>query len=410
MLKIENYELENELGSGTFGKVFLTTKQGDPKKYATKVFERATIEKTEARRYLENEILILKDLDHPNICKFKDVKKSKNHYFVVMEYCNGGELKKALEKYMDINGKAFPEEIVQHFMRQIIDAFQYIHSKKIIHRDVKLENILLHYENEQDKENFDLMKAQVKIIDFGFACFIGPNGLRYTCLGSPINMDPLILKKLNSNSKKIRQLGYNESADIWSIGTICYEMVIGKSAFDSESMTELLEKIEKGNYTLPTNMSFEIVSFMNGMLQYMANKRLTAAQLFRHDFLNKNVSQFKKIDLQKVSHITSSGVIDMNSIKNSTIWSIFNKESETLLTTILGTEFVKPADKTEEEKFKKEDPKQSLLSIPSKDIPDNPINEKVTGSSPEDYQKLNQLQGNIGKEASYTFDGSIFDN
>ena len=100
-----------------------------------------------------------------------------------MEFCNGGELSQALAKYKEKYGKPFSEEIVQHFMRQIISAFKYMHERKIIHRDVKLENILLHYDNEKDKENFDLMKAQVKIIDFGFACKISKAGLQYTALG-----------------------------------------------------------------------------------------------------------------------------------------------------------------------------------------------------------------------------------
>ena len=124
---------------------------------------------------------------------------------------------------------------------------------------VKLDNILLNYENEEDKENLNLMKAQVKLIDFGFACKVSPSGLQYSVLGSPINMDPLILKKLNSSTKKTRQLGYNESADIWSIGTVCYEMLIGRSAFDAEDMIELREKIEQGDYSVPTQIRLQDV-------------------------------------------------------------------------------------------------------------------------------------------------------
>ena len=172
------------------------------------------------------------------------------------------------------NGTAFPEELVQHFMRQIIDAFKYIHGKKIIHRDVKLDNILLHFDNEEDKKNFNLMKAQVKIIDFGFSCIY--NDIKKSILGSPINMDPLILKKLTDSTGATRELGYDMSADIWSIGTICYEMLIGKSAFDSNDIKELSDKIEKGAYKVPTNISAELVSFLNGMLQYEGKNRLNA--------------------------------------------------------------------------------------------------------------------------------------
>ena len=86
-----------------------------------------------------------------------------------MEFCNGGELSKALEKYQSKYGCSFSEEIVKHLMRQNINAFQYIHKLKIIHRDIKLDNILLNYETEEDKNNLNLMKATIKIIDFGFA-------------------------------------------------------------------------------------------------------------------------------------------------------------------------------------------------------------------------------------------------
>ena len=409
MFKIDDYELEKCLGKGAFGEVYLTSRAGDTKKYATKKMDRGAIDKSEARKYLANEIMILKNLNHPNIVKFQDLKKTKNHYFLIMECCNGGELADALDKYKQKNGTAFPEELVQHFMRQIIDAFKYIHGKKIIHRDIKLANILLHYENEEDKKNFNLMKAQVKIIDFGFSCVINKSGLQYTVLGSPINMDPLILQKLNSSTTKTRQLGYNEMADIWSIGTICYEMLIGKSAFDAEDMDDLVQKVESGSYSVPTSISSEIASFMNGMLQYEASDRLTAEQLSRHAFLTKPVSQFKKIDLKKIANKESGDMINVNTkdtntfIKNSTIWSIYDPQSQDTLTALMGTEFIKPADTAEAKSFE-EKGKNTTLQLPSSGIPNNPTNAKVTGMTQED---LDNMKKGL-KESDYTFDGGIF--
>ena len=409
MFKIDDYELEKCLGKGAFGEVYLTSRAGDTKKYATKKMDRGAIDKSEARKYLANEIMILKNLNHPNIVKFQDLKKTKNHYFLIMECCNGGELADALDKYKQKNGTAFPEELVQHFMRQIIDAFKYIHGKKIIHRDIKLANILLNYENEEDKNNFNLMKAQVKIIDFGFSCVINKSGLQYTVLGSPINMDPLILQKLNSSTTKTRQLGYNEMADIWSIGTICYEMLIGKSAFDAEDMDDLVQKVESGSYSVPTSISSEIASFMNGMLQYEASDRLTAEQLSRHAFLTKPVSQFKKIDLKKIANKESGDMINVNTkdtntfIKNSTIWSIYDPQSQDTLTALMGTEFIKPADTAEAKSFE-EKGKNTTLQLPSSGIPNNPTNAKVTGMTQEDLDNMKKEL----KESDYTFDGGIF--
>ena len=405
-MKLENYELETCLGKGAFGEVYLTSKAGDSKKYATKKMDREEIEQGDAMKYLRNEIVLLQYLNHPNIVKFQEVKKTKKHFYIIMEYCNGGELSKALEKYMQKYGKPFPEEIVQHIMRQIIDAFKYIHERKIIHRDIKLDNILLNYESEEDKKNLNLMKAQVKIIDFGFACKVSKTGLQYTVLGSPINMDPLILKKLNSSSKKAKQLGYNEMADIWSIGTICYEMLIGKSAFDSEDMDELVKKIEEGAYSVPTTMSHEVVSFMNGMLQYESKRRLTASQLSRHDFLKKDVKEFHPIDLKKVSKKVDDKGLNINAKVNNSIWSIFNADSENLLSSIVGNQFIKPIDEKEElafEDLKKKDSSTtaSFLQLPSKGIPDNPTDQKVSGMTQEEMDKL--------KESNYVFSGSIFD-
>ena len=107
---------------------------GSNKFYATKKYERDKIENTEAMKYFKNEIAILQTLNHPNIVKFEDIKKTKRHFYIAMEFCNGGEISKALEKYRLKFGKAFPEELVQYFMRQIIDAFKYIHNKGFMHR------------------------------------------------------------------------------------------------------------------------------------------------------------------------------------------------------------------------------------------------------------------------------------
>ena len=414
MMKLGSYTIEKLLGEGSFGKVHLTRKEGDSKKYATKELDREEIDSSEAKKYLINEIRILQSLNHPNIVKFVDIKKTKKHYYIMMEFCNGGELSKNLEKYMIKNGTAFPEELVQHFMRQIIDAFKYIHGKKIIHRDVKLDNILLHFDNEEDKKNFNLMKAQVKIIDFGFSCIY--NEIKKSILGSPINMDPLILKKLTDSTGATRELGYDMSADIWSIGTICYEMLIGKSAFDSNDIKELSDKIEKGAYKVPTNISAELVSFLNGMLQYEGKNRLNAEQLSRHAFLTKDVKQFKRINLNEISNKIEDNQIEVDThenktflqkkpIKNSTIWSIYKGNQENVLTNISGNEFIDPVDEKEEQFFK-ESKKNTLLQLPSKGIPDNPKNQKINEMTEDDIKNLQK--GENVKEMGFSYSGIIF--
>ena len=233
-MKVDNYNLKNLIRKGRIGNIYLTIVNDDPKKYVTKVYEREEIEQKEMKRYLENEIISLKNLEHPNIIKLYDIKKSKKHFFLIFEYCNGGTLSEALEKYMEKFGNPFPEEIIQYLMRQIIDAFKYIHGKRIMHKNIKLENILLNYENEEDAKNFNLMKAKIKISHFDKSIRISKNykeELYYEL--EKVNLRDIILDP----SKKIsRYIGYNENADIWLIGALCYQMLIGQKVFFTEDL------------------------------------------------------------------------------------------------------------------------------------------------------------------------------
>jgi serine/threonine protein kinase len=399
---VDDLTLEKLIGKGSFGEVYLTSKKGDDKKkYATKKIERAQVEKGEGLKYLKNEIVILSYLKHPNIAKFVEVKKTKKHYYIVMEFCNGGELSKALEKYMEKNGKPFPEEIVQHFMKQIMDAFKYMHERKIIHRDVKLDNILISYDTEEDKQNFNLMKAQAKIIDFGFSCRINKSGLQYTTLGSPINMDPLILKKLGSSNNKTRQLGYGQKADIWSLGTICYEMLIGKTAFDEEDMADLFEKIESGKYIVPTTLSHEAISFLNGMLQYDGKNRLTAEQLYKHDFLTKDVKDFKFLNLKK------------ENLKQSILVQ-YGDSGEIKFMNKAGCQLMKIIYEKEEHQFvekKKQGTKNNLCQLPSKRFPDNQAQHigVMTQEKQNDFGKEVSVQS-YTNSFIFSYSSGIFDS
>ena len=124
-------------------------------------------------------------------------------------------------------------------------------------------------------------------------------------------------------------------------------MLTGKHVFDYEDMEELVKNIEKGTYTIPTNISHEILSFLNGMLQYDSESRLTAEQLSGHDFLIKDIKDFHSIDLQKVSKIIDEKGLKIGIKNNSLIWSIYNADSENLLTSIVGNQFIKSNDNNE---------------------------------------------------------------
>ena len=161
-----------------------------------------------------------------------------------MEYCNGGSLNQCLNRYKEMYHRPFTEEIVQYIMRQVISAVKYIHSQRIIHRDLKLDNILVNFLNQNDYDSVNMLKSKLKIIDFGFASSKDENDMFTTAIGSPLNMDPLILKKFNAGRVQSNDLYYDEKADIWSLGALCYQMLIGNSPFDAYNMQELVAKIE----------------------------------------------------------------------------------------------------------------------------------------------------------------------
>ena len=319
---VDDLTLIKPLGKGAFGEVFLTSKQGTKQKFATKQIDKKYAANPKAKKYLDNEIMILKDIDHENIVKLYDVKETSQYFYLVTEYCNGGGLSDCLEKYKEKNNAAFPEELVQYLMKQIVSALRYLHSKRILHRDIKLDNILVHYDSEEDRVNQNIMKAKVKMIDFGFARYLKKEELAYSTLGSPINMDPGILRKLNKMEHS-KEYGYDEKADIWSLGTACYEMLIGNCTFDADSMKDLVSKVERGNYFLPATLSKEAVSFLNGMLQYDFKKRLTAEQLYRHKFLNKNFKDLQRINLKEIKNHIAGSKIRINTKLNQSIWNVF---------------------------------------------------------------------------------------
>ena len=342
MKKIEDITLINNIGSGTFGVVYLSKKDGRPEYFATKVLRRDMMDIPDKKKYLQNEIEILKELKHPNICKLEEVKVTQEYYLLVMEYVNGGSLSKCLDQYKEkYKVSSFPEIIVQRIMRQVINAFKFIHSKNIMHRDITLENIMVNYTNQKDKDDINLLNAQIKIIDFGVAI----KGLGKTVIGNPLTMDPLILKKYqNSRASVINKiLIYDLKIDIWSIGVICYNMIIGKNVFNSSSLDDLVNNVEKGNYTVPTNLSKEIVSFLNAMLQYNQDNRLSAEELAKHPFLTEPIINFHKINLRKVSKKIDHNGLNINTKKNNTIWSIFNENDEKILLSIKGNS-LKEAD------------------------------------------------------------------
>ena len=329
MKKVNNYQLIKPIGKGGFGQVFLAKKDNSPELFAIKVIPLENIQ--QRIKDLKTEVDVMKELDHENIIKGFELLQTSHNFYMILEFCNGGDLSALLKDYKKKFNRPFSIPIIQYFMRQIVKGIACIHSKKIIHRDLKLENIMITFQNPSDKENFQYLNGQIKIIDFGVSARLDNNGLAQTCVGTLPNMDPLLLAKYNKAGGLDKLQGYNEKTDIWALGTIFYEMLTGETLFpDAKNSISLMEKVEQGDYKIPLNydLSNEVLSFLNAMLQYNPDKRYSAVQLLQHDFIVKNVQNFTPICLDKISYKVQEGELVINCKDNVTIWKIFNQKEK----------------------------------------------------------------------------------
>jgi len=333
---IDEYKLEKKLGSGSYGDVYYTTKKNSNLIFATKKLNKKRTMSPSHKSYFLNEIEILKTTDHENIIKLHEFKNSENNFYMIMEYCNGGSLQDYFNNYFLKNSAPLPEAFVQHILRQIACGLFYLHKCDIIHRDLKLENILLHYETEEDLKNLNILNAKIKIIDFGFAKYLTASHIARSVCGSPLNMDPIILQALAYN-KPEEQVNYNEKADIWSLGIIIYHMLIGRTPFTGYSYKDLYAKVDKGTYNIPKalKLSKQAISLINGLLQFEIKDRLSIDELIYHEFLIKDVKNFEYFDLNLRDSAENN--IVLNSKEDcKKIWDMYKTEAGTNLSLLKG--------------------------------------------------------------------------
>ena len=315
-------KLLKKISKGASSTVYLSRLNANSKEiYATKV---SKVDSIYAKKQFEKEIEILKELkDHKNIIKLIDHRLINNNYYITLEYCNGNSLLTCLYSYKKKYHKPFPEEVVQYIMREIVDGLKYIHKKGIIQRDLKLANILVKFHSEEDRKNLNMLNCRIKISDFGISIKAKE---AFSIKGTAVYADPRILKKMAERNDLKDSDGYDKSADIWSLGALCYEMVTGKWLFNGRDAPTYCKNLEQGNYSIPSNLSKELASFLNGMLQYDEKKRFDIDKLANHDFLNKDISNFTKMDLNLLGSKLQDGKLNINIKNNTTVWGILNDD------------------------------------------------------------------------------------
>ena len=308
------------LGMGKFSEVYLVKNITSNDLLVAKKIYLANIKDLKEQAYIQNEIKILSKIKNNNIIKLYNTYQTENSIYLYLEYCNGGTIKENLDKYKNKTGRPFPEEIVQYLMKQILLGVKCLHDNGIIHRDLKLSNILLKYNNYYDLNNLNLLKAQVKIIDFNLS-YIKNSYEPISVVGTFPNMAPSIIYNINNNQKH----NYDEKVDIWSLGILCYEMFFGKPPlFQNMSQEEINNNIKNANFDKTIYISNQAIGFLYHMLQKNKNNRYSVDELLNYKFINNNISnnnlnKFKKITIPKKLDINNSGDIIFNNKKISKI-------------------------------------------------------------------------------------------
>ena len=255
MLKVDEYILLQSIKKEALKEAYLAKKNNSNNYFFVEKFNKKYMLDEKNRKYIENEINILKRINHPNIIRIENLKMTQNHYYFFTDYCNGGSLKACLDKFIQTYHRPFTEEIVQYIMNQIFIAIQYIHSLEIIHNNLTLGNILVNFLNENDLLNMNLLNSQIKITNFKFAFFVENFGRHFIEQRNYENIDPLTLKELVSGNVQNNDYRLQEKVDIWALGIICYQMLTGNIPFNAYNNQELLQKFEEGTYKIPTNLS-----------------------------------------------------------------------------------------------------------------------------------------------------------
>ncbi|KAL9382202.1 hypothetical protein Peur_025237 [Populus x canadensis] len=256
---VENYHVIELVGEGSFGKVYKGRRKYTGQTVAMKFIMKHGKSDKDIHN-LRQEIEILRKLKHENIIEMLDSFESPQEFCVVTEFAQG-ELFEVLE-----DDKSLPEEQVQAIAKQLVRALHYLHSNRIIHRDMKPQNILIG------------AGSVVKLCDFGFARAMSTNTVVLRSIkGTPLYMAPEL----------VREQPYNHSADLWSLGVILYELFVGQPPFYTNSVYALIRHIVKDPVKYPDDMSLNFKSFLKGLLNKVPQNRLSWPMLLDHPFVKE---------------------------------------------------------------------------------------------------------------------------
>jgi len=268
------YEYLKTVGFGSFSVVTLVRDIKTEEFYACKIVSRAVLVEEHIFDRFEQEVRILQSLKHPNIVCVHDLFFHELYIFMIMDYCQRGEL----FKYIVAHGYLTDFESRKLF-KQIVSAISFIHSKNIVHRDIKPENILI-------DSNFS-----AKLADFGLCHMTCAKSLLSTPCGSPFYAPPEIIENIEYDGKK---------SDIWSLGVVLYTMTTGTLPWTESSQQKLFEEIRFGQIVIPSSLSPDLKEILSKMLQRDPALRPSADEILKTEWLSE--SDFAYIKPSKLSN------------------------------------------------------------------------------------------------------------
>ncbi|XP_076777205.1 MAP/microtubule affinity-regulating kinase 3 isoform X11 [Arvicanthis niloticus] len=256
---IGNYRLLKTIGKGNFAKVKLARHILTGREVAIKIIDKTQLNPTSLQK-LFREVRIMKILNHPNIVKLFEVIETEKTLYLIMEYASGGEV----FDYLVAHGRMKEKEARAKF-RQIVSAVQYCHQKRIVHRDLKAENLLLDAD------------MNIKIADFGFSNEFTVGSKLDTFCGSPPYAAPELFQGKKYDGPEV---------DVWSLGVILYTLVSGSLPFDGQNLKELRERVLRGKYRIPFYMSTDCENLLKRFLVLNPVKRGTLEQIMKDRWIN----------------------------------------------------------------------------------------------------------------------------
>ena len=257
------FEIGKPLGKGKFGRVYLAKERSTNFICALKVLHKSELQQRKAEKQVRREIEIQSNLRHPNILRLYGHFHDSKRVFLILEFAGKGELYKLLRKE-----NKFPEPKAAHYIAQMVTALKYLHKKHVMHRDIKPENILVGIHGE------------IKISDFGWSVH-APNNRRKTMCGTLDYLPPEMLKPGSADNF------YNEKVDLWSLGVLTYEFLVGEAPFE-DTLVMTQRRIARGEMKVPSFVSVEAKDLIQRLLVLDPDRRIPLDEVQKHPWIVKH--------------------------------------------------------------------------------------------------------------------------